>query len=400
VDDDRGRVSGPGLHRVVVALDKFKGSVTAETASAAVARGISRVLPDVQVTCVPVADGGDGTLAVMERAGFVRRSVGTCDALGRPRRADIGLRADEAFVELAEICGIAMLGSETLRPLQATSRGVGMAIRAALDEGARTVVLGLGGSASTDGGLGLLVELGAVVRDVDGGTCSADGAGLLTVASLDVSGLDPRLAAVDVVAVTDVRSPLTGPQGAARQFGPQKGLTCDETLVIDRAMERWGRLLVGTAPDGRDAEAPGSGAAGGIAAAVGTVLNGTIRPGAAFVLDVLELDAALAGADLVIAGEGRWDAQTDQGKAPRGVVDRAIRAGVPVAIVAGRIDDPVALLDSTAILVRSLLDLQPDPLRSMTEAAALLDHVGEDLATTLAAGPLGAGATTKKESHA
>jgi glycerate kinase len=399
VDDDRRRTIGLRVPRIVVALDKFKGSVTAATASTAVARGILRVLPDVHVTCVPVADGGDGTLAVMEQAGFTRRPVDVCDALGRPRRADIGLRGDEGFIELAEICGIAMLETETLRPRQATSRGVGMAIRAALDEGARTVLLGLGGSASTDGGLGLLVELGAVVRDAAGEVCSADGDGLVAAASLDVSGLDPRLLTAFLVAVTDVRSPLTGPRGAACQFGPQKGFTVGEALEVDQAMRRWAQLLVDASRNECDAEAPGSGAAGGIAAAVGTVLAGSIRPGASFVLDLLKLDEALVGADLVIAGEGQWDTQTDEGKAPRVVVDRAIDHGVPVAIVAGRIDDPTALLDGTVVLVRSLLDLQPDPLRSMADAEALLERVGEDLATTLAACSPHPALTAKKESH-
>ena len=275
---------------------------------------------------VPVADGGDGTLDVLLAAGPrpARVTMHTVTGpLGAPVHARLGwLDGERAVVELAEASGLRLLPGTGLDALHATSRGTGELIRSALELGARSVIVGLGGSASTDGGAGLLQGLGARLLDSDGQDLGAGGVALLQLDRIDLDGLDPRLGAVAVDVAVDVRTPLWGPAGAAAVFGPQKGASPGDVALLDRGLARL--VEVAEHDPGRAALAslPGAGAAGGCG--YGLALAGArLRPGAALVCDVVGLDAALAGAALVLTGEGRLDAQTVAGKAPYEVGRRA-----------------------------------------------------------------------------
>ncbi|GAB3281350.1 glycerate kinase [Kineosporia babensis] len=364
---------------VLVAADKFKGSLDGATANAAIARGLQSALPDAEVRVRGVADGGDGTLAVLLDNGFEAVPVDVAGPTLLPRRSVIGHRGDEAFVELAEICGIVQLPGKRLDGMHASTWGLGLAVRAALDLGVRRIHLAIGGSASTDGGLGLLAALGAVATDADGELVTHDAAGLLKVTDVDLSGLDQRLTDVEIIAVTDVRNPLTGPDGAAHVYGPQKGLTPEQILAVDAAMARWSDLL------GNDPNVPGTGAAGGVGAGILSGLQGRLTPGAPFVLDAVGFDRALAGAELVVTGEGSWDEQSLHGKAPAEVLRRAHAAGVPTAIVAGRVASREGLDLLGVSSVSALIDLADgDASRAMGEAEALLERAGAELGRELA----------------
>ncbi len=350
--------------RVVLAPDKFKGTLTAAEVAAGLAAGIRGGRPDVQLTTVPVSDGGDGLLDAFVAAGFAPVPVIAADALGAPGRATYARQGDEAVVELAAVCGLAALG-ERREPLTATSRGVGEVLAEALDAGCRRFVLGIGGSASTDGGVGLVQALGARVLDADGTDVGPGGRGAQQAARLDLTGLHPQLAHARIEVACDVDNPLTGPGGAAAVYGPQKGATTQDVTTLDTALGRWADVVA--AATGRDRRAePGAGAAGGVGFAAVAVLGATLRPGVQLVLDRLHFADIVAGADLVVTGEGALDEQTLYGKAPAGVAAAARLAGVRTVAVAGR------------------CDLEPDRARTAGFAAvyALTDEGGRELALT------------------
>ncbi|MGY1620430.1 glycerate kinase, partial [Geodermatophilus sp. SYSU D00691] len=314
---------------VVVALDKFRGSLTAVEACAAVVRGLARA--GVEGVALPVADGGEGTVDAVVSAGATRvvRSVTGPD--GEPVEAAFAVAGDRAVVELAEASGLHLLARP--RPRTATTRGTGELLRAALDSGCRTLVLGVGGSATTDGGAGLLEALGARLLDAGGRPLPPGGAALRDLARLDLSGLDPRLAECTVTLASDVDNPLLGPRGAAAVFGPQKGADADDVAVLEAGLARWAEAVA--AAIGRDlAPAAGAGAAGGTGFAALAVLGARPRPGIDVVLDEIGADRVLAGAALVVVGEGRLDEQSLGGKAPVGVA-RRVPPGVPVVAVCG-----------------------------------------------------------------
>lgn len=370
------------LRRALVAADKFKGSLDAATANAALARGLKTVLPDLEVRVRSVADGGDGTLAVLLENGFHAVPVEVAGPTLIPRRSLIGHRGDEAFIELAEICGLVQLPDRQLRGLDASTWGLGLAVRAALDLGVRRIHIAIGGSASTDGGLGLLAALGAIATDSQNELVTYDAAGLLRVAHLDLTHLDPRLRDVEIVAVTDVINPLTGPQGAAHVYGPQKGLTPEQVLAVDAAMQTWAELLRTAGPGNFDRNAPGTGAAGGVGAGILGGLGGLLTPGAPFVLDAIGFDADLMGVELVVTGEGSWDEQSRHGKAPAEVLRRAHEKGVPAAIVAGRVASRDGLAELGVRSVTALVDLAGSPEVAMRDAERLLEAAGADLGRT------------------
>lgn len=363
---------------VLVALDKFKGSVDADTASRAVADGITGA-GHPAVVC-PVADGGDGTLDALVAAGFRRIRAAARDPLGGPSTAAFARRDDMAVVELASVCGLAALPDGRREPWRSGTLGLGTVVRAAIDGGARHIVLALGGSASTDGGLGLLIGLGATVTDATGSPCRPDARGLLAAHTVDLTTLDPWVGQVRFSVATDVTSPLTGPAGAAPLYGPQKGLSTDDTRTLDRGLTGWAHLLAGTT--GVDVtHTAGAGAAGGTAAAAIAALGARVISGADFVLNTVGFDQKLSTAGSVVTGEGSWDEQSEAGKAPMAVISRAVEAGKPVALVAGRIRATPTRLAELGIARRhQLLDLQPDPALAMRDAPALLRRTGALLA--------------------
>lgn len=372
---------------VVVAPDKFKGSLSAADVAAAVASGLRDAVPGVEVTLCPVADGGDGTLEAALSAGFERVPVRVAGPLGDPVDTAYAVRGGLAVVELADACGLVRMPAGRLAPLTASSAGLGEVVKAALDAGCRQLVIGVGGSASTDGGAGLLSALGVRLLDADGAPLPPGGGALARLDRVDLSGLHPRVRDTEVVLASDVDNPLLGPRGAARVYGPQKGATDDDIEVLEAALSRWSRLL-GQASGRSDgaaghpaAEVPGAGAAGGVGFAAIAALGATARPGIDLLLDLTGFRDRLAGASLVVTGEGSLDAQTLSGKAPAGVAAAARAAGVPVVAVAGRNlltpDDLAAAGIRTAY---ALSDIEPDPARSMTDAASLLRRLSGVLA--------------------
>jgi glycerate kinase len=322
----------------------------------------------------PVADGGDGTLDVLVAAAGTNaryQEVVVTGPLGRRRRARLGWVGETvAVVEMAEAVGLRLLPAGRRRPLQAGSRGAGELIRAALDGGARRVIVGVGGSASTDGGTGILIALGARLLDAHGRELPPGGGALRRAVRLDLSGLDQRLATTRIDVAVDVRSPLFGPTGAAAVFAPQKGATLDEVVELDEGLRRWAAVAEGAgALPGTDL-LEGAGAAGGSGFAL-AVVGARLVPGAALVCDETGLDAALPGAGVVITGEGRLDSQTSEGKAPAEVARRSARAGLPCVAVCGSVAGGADAFTATI----ALDDLAAEPrrrVRSLLRRAAAL----------------------------
>ncbi len=373
-----------GTRRVLVAADKFKGSLTAVEVAERVTAGLRRVVPDVLVEALPVADGGDGTVAAAIAAGFERREVRVAGPLGDEVTAAYALREDTAVVEMAEASGLQRLPEGVLAPLTASTYGSGELLRAALDAGARTIVFGVGGSATTDGGAGMLAALGARFLDGDGEPVAPGGGGLAGLASADLSGLDPRLSDVELVLASDVDNPLTGPKGAPAVYGPQKGASPDDVTALDAALAHFAKVLEQTEGVGaRAAEyaaSPGAGAAGGIG--FGAMLLGArFRPGIEVMLDVLGFAPALDRADLVITGEGSLDEQTLHGKAPAGVAAAARAAGKEVVAVCGRLALPAETLGRAGIRrAYPLTDVEPDIAKCIAEAGPILERVAQNIA--------------------
>ena len=364
---------------VVIAPDKFKGSLTAAQVADHVAAGLRRHEPTVDVRLAPVADGGDGTLEALAASGFRLVPVVVSGPTGQPVDAAFARRGEMAVVELAEASGLRRLPGGRPDPMQASSRGTGEQVRAALDQGCRQIVLGLGGSAGTDGGAGMLQALGVRLLDADGRDLPPGGEALRDLDAVDLDGLDPRLAGTAVILASDVDNPLLGVHGAAQVYGPQKGATPEQVVVLDAALRRWGEIL--GAATGRDlATAAGAGAAGGVGFAALSLLDAEIRPGIDVVLDLIGFDDLLSDAQLVITGEGSLDLQSLRGKAPVGVARAAARRGVTTIAVAGRCSlSPEQLISADLQAAYPLSGLEPDPATCMRDAGRLL----EELAATV-----------------
>lgn len=322
--------------RVLCAPNAFRGTLSAAAAARALAAGVRAA--GGEPIGLPVADGGDGTLDVLVRSvpgARVERHRVSGPLGGRAVASLAWLDERTAVVELAGVAGLRRLA--TPRPLEATSRGVGEMVARALDGGARRVVVGLGGSASTDGGAGLLAALGARLVDRRGRPLRPGGGALVELDRVDLTEVDARVGGLRLEAAVDVQSPLLGPAGAASVFAPQKGASPGQVVRLEDGLRRLASLLErdGGLPAGLSGT-PGTGAAGGCGFGL-AVLGAALVPGAALVADIVGLDAALARCDLVITGEGRLDAQTAAGKAPAEVARRAGRHGVPCVAVAGSV---------------------------------------------------------------
>jgi glycerate kinase len=355
--------------RVVIAPDSFKGSLPADRVAAAIATGVASVLPAAQLVLRPVADGGEGTVAAALRAGWSVRTARVSGPDGRPVDADYARDDGTAVVELASAAGPGLLAGPA--PTTATTRGVGELLLAALDAGAHRLVLGIGGSATTDGGAGMLQAFGVRLLDATGADLPPGGAALAALDRIDASGLDPRLAGVEFVVATDVTNPLTGPTGAAAVFGPQKGASPAEVQLLDAALVRYAALLrrdLGPAV----ADVPGAGGAGGTAAGA-LAVGARLVSGAGLVCDLVGLDDALAGADLVVTGEGRLDVQTLSGKAPAEVASRASAAGVRCLALAGEVAlGPDRLAAAGFAAAHALTEVEPDAARCLAEPERVL----------------------------
>jgi len=322
--------------KIVIAPDSFKESLSALQVAAAIEAGMREVFPDAEYVKVPVADGGEGTVqALVDATGGWRVDQRVTGPLGEPVQAFYGRTGDGgAVIEMAAASGLELVPSARRDPRITTSRGTGELILHALDAGARRFVLGVGGSATNDGGAGMLQALGACLLDADERPIGPGGAELARLARIDVVGLDRRLLDSEFHIACDVSNPLTGPRGASAIFGPQKGATPALVEQLDANLAHYADIIARDL--GRDErDMPGAGAGGGIALAMVVFLHGRLRPGIEIVTEAVKLDAAVRGADLVITGEGRIDGQTVNGKTPMGVARVAARHGVPVIGIGG-----------------------------------------------------------------
>jgi glycerate kinase len=369
------------MPRILLAPDKFKGTLTAAEVAAHLSKGIASVRPDVEVAVVPVSDGGDGLLDAAVGAGFERVPLRASGPTGVVEDTWYARRGTSAVVETAEVCGLTRLPGGELAPATATSRGVGEAVAAALDAGCTEILLGIGGSASTDGGAGMVAALGVLVLDQAGRQVADGGLALAAVASLERSGLHAPLGGAVITVACDVDNPLTGPRGAAAVYGPQKGAEPDLVEDLDRALSHWADVVAAdTGDDLRDA--PGAGAAGGIGFGAMAVLGARLRPGADVVQELTGLEAALVGADLVVTGEGSLDEQTLHGKAPAGVAAAARRAGVPVVAVAGQCQlDEAELQEAGFRTTHTLVAESSYAAEPFDAPGPLLERIGARIAT-------------------
>ncbi|KEY56863.1 glycerate kinase [Serratia sp. DD3] len=323
--------------KIVIAPDSFKESLSAMDVANAIEQGFREIYPQAEYIKLPMADGGEGTVESMVAAtGGKRVELSVTGPLGQPVEAFYGWLGDgkTAVIEMAAASGLHLVTNEQRNPCLTTTFGTGELILAALDQGARNIILGIGGSATNDGGAGMMQALGARLLDNQGNELARGGAALSQIAKIDLSHLDSRLAGVDLRVACDVDNPLCGPKGASAVFGPQKGATPDRVAQLDAALKVWGEHIEQTT--GRQViDLPGAGAAGGMGSALSGLLMGRLEPGISIVTDALNLAAAVQGADLVITGEGRIDSQTVRGKTPMGVAKVAQRFAVPTIALAG-----------------------------------------------------------------
>lgn len=378
--------------RVVVAPDSFGGALDSVAAAAAIARGWASSRPDDEIVQIPMADGGEGTLAAIAAArgdAVERHAVATTDALGRDVTAEwLSLEGGAAFVEMAAASGLARLSPDERTPDNArlaSTRGTGRLIQAALDAGATRLVVGLGGSATTDGGAGLLVELGLRLLDARGDDLPDGGGALAELDHVEVDGLDPRLADLEIVIASDVTSPLTGPRGAAATFSPQKGADPDTVQALDAALGRWGAEI--RRATGRDVvDEPGAGAAGGTTAGLLGFTSARVRSGVEIVAELVGLAAACENADLVLTGEGRADEQTLAGKAALGVAGHAGKA--PVILLCGGLGPGSEIVESSGAfaVVQPIVDRPMDLETAMADTERLLANETARLARSIGIG--------------
>ena len=323
--------------RIVVAPDKFKGSLSASDVAAAIAEGLASVLLGAEICMCPMADGGEGTVDAFLERGFERRSVRACGPLGDPVDAVFAFDGTTAVIEMAAASGLVLLPVHRLDPRRASTVGTGDLIRAALDLGAQRIIVGIGGSATNDAGAGFAQALGAHFYDKDGSELMAGGAALARLARIDLSGLDPRLAQTRIEVACDVDNPLCGPSGASAIYGPQKGASEKDVALLDAALAHFADVVaVHTGGDLRNV--PGAGAAGGLGFGLLAFGGASMEAGVSLVARLVDLPAQLRGADLCITGEGRIDAQTLRGKTVSGVAAIARAASVPVIAIGGSID--------------------------------------------------------------
>ena len=380
---------------VLIAPDSFGGALDSVGVASAIAAGWSSVRPNDEILRRPMADGGEGTLAAVAAAldaAAERQSTDTTDALGRPISADWLLLDDGhgAFIEMAAASGLARLATDERTPanaMLASTRGTGDLLRAALDAGVGRITIGLGGSATTDGGSGLLRALGARLLDADGNDLPDGGGSLARLDRVDAGELDPRLADAALVVASDVTNPLCGPRGAAATYGPQKGADPATVEMLDAALVTWGRAI--EAATGRlVADIPGAGAAGGTTAGMLGFLSARVRRGVEVVSELVGLADALETAELVITGEGRADEQTLQGKTAMGVATLARPRNTPVVLVCGALGPGAAALDAAMSLsvVQPILDRPMELAEAMADTERLLVAAAGRLARSIGIG--------------
>ncbi|MBM3214883.1 glycerate kinase [Candidatus Poribacteria bacterium] len=374
--------------KIVIAPDSFKGSLSAQDAAEAIAQGFRRVFPDAHCETIPMADGGEGTAqSLVDATGGRRVHVEVRGPTGRRVVAHFGLLGDgeTAAIEMAAASGLPLIPFGERNPLKATTYGTGELIRAALDEGARKLIIGIGGSATNDGGAGMAQALGAKLLDADGNELELGGGPLGALDRIDLSGMDARLSDVETVVACDVDNPLTGPRGASAIYGPQKGATPEMVQTLDASLVHYAKVLHRDL--GKDVERiPGAGAAGGLGAGLMAFLNAQLRRGVEIVLDAVRFDERLDGAAFVVTGEGELNRQTAFGKTPMGVAQAAKRRGLPVFALAGTIAPDADVIYNVGI--DAVIPIVPGPFTlesAIRDARSLLTNASERLARLIRA---------------
>lgn len=358
--------------KVVIAPDSFKGSLTAPEVASAIAEGLSQVWPDATLIQAPMADGGEGTLhALIGAAGGELLTAQVTAPLGNQIAALWGRIGDTAVIEMAQAAGLPLVPPDRRDPMVTTSQGVGELILAALDRGLRRCIVGLGGSATVDGGLGLLTALGIRFLDEEGQPLPGTGEGLVRLHAIDLSQLDPRVRETTFIAAYDVTNPLLGPHGAACVYGPQKGARPQEIPLLERGLKQLSQLMKEPAI----AHLPGSGAAGGMGAGLAGLLHAKLQPGVELIAQEIGLAGQMIGADLAITGEGELNRQTMSGKTPIGVARIAKQVGLPVIALAGRLGEGWEELLHCGIDAAIAISIGPLSLEeSLARARELLVH--------------------------
>lgn len=369
---------------ITIAIDSFKGSLSSMEAGQAVAEGIRRVMPSAGIRIRPLADGGEGTTeALTAGLGGELKSLTVTGPLGRPVTASYGLIRERkmAVLEMASAAGLTLISQEERNPLEATTYGVGEMIRDAIGEGCRHFLVGIGGSATNDGGTGMLSALGFQFLDSEGQPIPLGAKGLENLARISTENARPELSQCSFHIACDVTNPLCGENGCSAVYGPQKGADPEMIRQMDHWMERYGDLAARTFP-AADKEAPGAGAAGGLGFAFLTFLNGSLESGVGMVLKEINLKDDIRDADLVITGEGRLDAQTVMGKAPIGVAHLAKEYGKPVIAFSGAVTREAGLCNQHGIdaffpIMRGVVSLQEalDPGEARINAADTAEQV-------------------------
>lgn len=367
--------------KFVIAIDSFKGSATSKQAGEWVAQGLKNVLPDIQTVVVPIADGGEGTLDALVASGNGRVITEVVEGpLGAPVKARFGLLDEQtAIIEMAESSGLNLTSGNPEDALIASTYGVGQLILAALDQGAQKILIGIGGSATTDGGTGMAQALGVKMVDANGRTISRGAAGLGEIATIATDELDARIQTTDFYILSDVTNPLVGENGATFIYGPQKGIPLEKRNEIDENMAHYGALIKEQV--GIDIlQLPGAGAAGGLGGALVAFTNATMHKGIETILSLLHFETILQGAALCITGEGRMDNQSIHGKAPVGIAKLAKAANVPVAaIVASRAEDLSKVYEAGIDLVLSIINRPMSLEEAMAEVEQNTKIAGETL---------------------
>ncbi|MEC1407679.1 glycerate kinase [Bacillus halotolerans] len=360
--------------KIIIAPDSFKESLSALEAAHAIERGFKTVFPDAEYRKLPMADGGEGTVqSLIDATGGIIKEQIVTGPLGEPVKAFFGIMGDEktAVIEMAAASGLHLVPAETRNPLVTSTRGTGELIAAALDAGAEHLIIGIGGSATNDGGAGMIQALGGRLLDESGDEIGPGGGALSQLSSIDVEGLDPRLRNVKIEVACDVDNPLTGPRGASAVFGPQKGATPDMVRILDQNLSHFADVA-----ETSFRETEGAGAAGGLGWSLLTFLRADLKRGIDIVLDAVQFESEVQDADLVITGEGRIDSQTVYGKTPIGVAKAAKAYDVPVIGLAGSVSR-----DSDAVYAHGM-----DALFSIVPGAEpladALEHAAENMERT------------------
>lgn len=363
--------------RIVIAPDSFKGSLSSLEVAEAMERGVKRVLPESTTILLPLSDGGEGlvdSLVVASGGNLLEYEVQ--GPLGSPVLAQMGLLGDgkTAVIEMAQASGLTLITEEERNPLITSTFGTGQLIEKALDLGCTKLVIGLGGSATNDGGMGMAQALGFRFLDKKGQPLGSGGAELARLATIDTGHVDPRLHNVQIEVACDVDNPLTGPQGASHIYGPQKGATPEMVEFLDKALANYDRVLQKDL--GQDVGlTPGAGAAGGLGAALMALVGGKLVSGIELVLRVLGFAEKTKGAQLVLTGEGKFDAQSAYGKVPVGVGRQSLKLGVPVVVVAGTVLPDAEVLHGEGITAYfSILNKPMSLQEAMDNGAELVEN--------------------------